>query len=116
MTTHLDFPIERVDPERRQVVAQDGRTQDDDFLFVIPPHRPAEVLIESGLAGQTGISVDVDTLQTRWEDVWAIGDAVDFPASKAGVVAHQQGDFVAHTIAGRLNGRADHARFKLDTT
>ena len=32
-----------------------------------------------------GIHVDYDTLQTRWDGVFAIGDNANMPASKAGV-------------------------------
>ena len=40
-----------------------------------PPHRPAQVLLESGLADtETGIRVDYETLKTKWENVYAIGD------------------------------------------
>jgi sulfide:quinone oxidoreductase len=82
----------------------------------VPPHRLAQVLLDSGLAEAAGVQVDPDTLTTRWENVWAIGDGADFPGSKAGVVAHQQAEVVAHNIAVRL-GRADQeTRLKLHTT
>lgn len=50
---------------------------------MVPPHRPAQVLLESGLADtETGIRVDYDTLKTKWDNVYAIGDCADMPASR----------------------------------
>jgi sulfide:quinone oxidoreductase len=114
--THYDFTIGEVDADGRRVIAADRQELSYDLLFVIPPHKPAQVLLDSGLAGPSGVKVDPDTLTTGWENVCAIGDGADFPGSKAGVVAHQQADVVAHNIAARL-GRADQeARLKLHTT
>jgi sulfide:quinone oxidoreductase len=114
--THYGFTIKAIDPGGRRVMAENGRELEFDLLFVVPPHRPAQVLLDSGIAEPSGVQVDYDTLQTRWENVWAIGDAVDFPASKAGVVAHQQADLVAHNLAVRLRGKGREQRFKLHTT
>ncbi len=114
--THYDFTINEIDPDGRRVLAEDGQELGFDLLFVVPPHKPAQVLLDSGLAEPSGVKVDYDTLTTEWEDVWAIGDAADFPASKAGVVAHQQADLVAHNIAARLTGKGREERFKLHTT
>ncbi|WP_161668782.1 NAD(P)/FAD-dependent oxidoreductase [Kallotenue papyrolyticum] len=116
VTTHFDFTIREVDADGRRVVAEDGHDLRYDLLFVVPPHRPAQVLLDSGIAEPQGITVNYDTLETRWEHIWAIGDAVNFPASKAGVVAHQQADLVAHNIAVRVTGKGHPQRFKLHTT
>ncbi len=113
---HYGFAIKEIDPDGRRVTAEDGQELDFDLLFVVPPHRPAQVLLDSGIAEPNGVQVDYDTLQSRWDNVWAIGDAVDFPASKAGVVAHQQADLVAHNLAVRLRGKGREQRFKLHTT
>ena len=73
---------------------------------MVPPHRPAQVLLDSGLAEtETGIRVDYDTLKTKWDNVYAIGDCADMPASKAGGVAHQEADFVAHNLAVEITGK-----------
>jgi sulfide:quinone oxidoreductase len=114
--THYDFTIREIDADGRRVSAADGRELPYDLLFVVPPHRPAQVLLDSGLAGPAGVAVDPDTLTTQWENVWAIGDGADFPGSKAGVVAHQQADVVAHNIAVRLGKADDEQKLKLHTT
>ncbi|MFN0074734.1 MAG: NAD(P)/FAD-dependent oxidoreductase [Chloroflexota bacterium] len=114
--THYGFNVQEIDADGRRVLGSDGQELRYDILFVVPPHRPAQVLLDSGLAGPAGVQVDPNTLTTQWEHVWAIGDGADFPGSKAGVVAHQQAAVVAHNIAVRL-GEADHEeRLKLHTT
>ena len=83
---------------------------------MIPPHRPARVLTDSGLAdAETGVRVDYDTLATKWDNVYAIGDCADMPASKAGGVAHQEADVVAHNLMVELTGRGEPVPLKLHT-
>ncbi len=112
---HTDFTIDNVDGDAKKVRSTDGRELPFDLLFIVPPHRPAQVLLDSGLADDTGVEVDVDTLATRWENVYAIGDAANMPASKAGVVAHQEADVVAHNIAHELTGHGQPTRLRLHT-
>lgn len=112
---HWDFVVTEIDADQRTVRATDGRTFGYDFLFMVPPHRPAQVLLDSGIAGPAGVAVDYDDLTTGHEHVWAIGDCADFPASKAGVVAHQQADLVAHNVIVSLTGRGEPERFRLHT-
>ena len=70
------------------------------------PHRPAQVLLDSGLADtERGIRDDYDTLQTKGDNVYAIGDCADMPASKAGGVAHQEADVLAHNLTVEITGK-----------
>lgn len=113
---HTDFAIETVDGATRAVRATDGRALPFDLLIVIPPHRPSQVLYDSGLVeSPAGIAVDYDTLATTWDGVYAIGDNADMPASKAGVVAHEEADLVAHNIAAEVTGEGQKARLRLHT-
>lgn len=90
-----------------------------DLLFGIPPHRPPEVVRESGLVGDSGwVSVDPRTLETRFPGVYAVGDVVQFtmangkPFPKAGVFAEGMGETVADRIAATFAGREPEATFK----
>lgn len=116
VTTHFNFTVGQVDPDGHTVRSTDGQSLSYDLLFMIPPHRPAQVLVDSGISEPTGVEVDYDYLTTSIDNVWAIGDCVNFPASKAGVVAHQQADLVAHNLALQLKGESRRERFKLHTT
>jgi sulfide:quinone oxidoreductase len=116
VTTQYGFTVQQIDPDARVVTSAEGEEQPFDLLFMVPPHRPAQVLLDSGLATQSGVKVNPNTLVTECGNVWAIGDAADFPGSKAGVVAHQQADVVAHNIAVRVTGQGKEERLKLQTT
>lgn len=114
---HTDFAIDAVDGQRRTIRAKDGRSLDFDLGIVIPPHRPSQVLYDSGLVDTpAGIAItNPDLLETRWEGVYAIGDNANMPASKAGVVAHEEADVVAHNIAVDLTRKGKPTRLKLHT-
>lgn len=113
---HYEFVTRSIDPEKKTVNGLYGYHLSYDLLFMIPPHRPAQVLLDSGLADtENGIRVDYDTLETKWENVYAIGDCADMPASKAGGVAHQEGDVVAHNLAARITGRGEPVPLRLHT-
>jgi sulfide:quinone oxidoreductase len=113
---HYEFFVESVDPEARVVKGRYGYELPYDLLFLVPPHEPSKVLIDSGLVdNQNGVAVDYDTLATRWENVYAIGDCADMPASKAGVVAHQEAEVVAHNIAIGIKGHGEPTTLRLHT-
>lgn len=113
---HYEFIVHSIDPEGRTVTGLYGYKLSYDLLFMIPPHRPAQALVDSGLADtETGVRVDYDTLATKWENVYAIGDCADMPVSKAGVVAHQEGDVVAHNLAVEITGRGEPVPLRLHT-
>jgi len=102
---NYEFVVRSIDPERRVVHGLYNYNISYDLLVMVPPHRPAQVLLDCGLADtETGIRVDYDTLKTKWENVYAIGDCADMPASKAGGVAHQEADVLAHNLAVEITG------------
>lgn len=114
---HTDFAVDHVDGQGRAIRSRDGRSLPFDLGIVIPPHRPAQVLYDSSMVDSVaGITItNPDLLETPWEGVYAIGDNANMPASKAGVVAHEEADVVAHNIAVDILGRGDPARLKLHT-
>lgn len=114
------FPLhklESVHPERK-VLQFDGKEPISyDLLVAIPPHTIPKVIKNSGLAGETGwIPVNKSTLQTKTNNVYAIGDVAgiqipgrwkpDVPMMlpKAGVFAHLQAEVVAKRIADAIKG------------
>jgi sulfide:quinone oxidoreductase len=103
---NYEFVVRSIDPDRRMVHGLYNYNISYDLLVMVPPHRPAQVLLDCGLADtETGIRVDYDTLKTKWENVYAIGDCADMPASKAGGVAHQEADVLAHNLAVEITGK-----------
>lgn len=89
-----------------------------DVLAFVPPHRAPKVVRDSALAGETGwIPVDRNTLETRFPQVFALGDVVTIPLAlgkplpKAGVFAHGQAEVVAQRVAASILGTSSSARF-----
>jgi sulfide:quinone oxidoreductase len=85
-----DFMIERVDPERKMLVSYDEREVPFDLLVTIPVNMGADFVARSGLGDELNyVPVDKHTLQSKAHaNIFAVGDASDIPASKAGSVAH----------------------------
>jgi sulfide:quinone oxidoreductase len=97
---NYEFVVRSINPEKKLVYGLYNYNLSYDLLVMVPPHRPAQALLDSGLADtETGIRVDYNTLKTKWDNVYAIGDCADLPASKAGGVAHQEADVLAHNLA-----------------
>ncbi|MDA0770401.1 MAG: FAD/NAD(P)-binding oxidoreductase [Chloroflexi bacterium] len=90
-----------------------------DFLAYIPPHIAPPVVRDAGLTGESGwVPVDRHTMETSFQDVYAIGDVTGIPLSmglplpKAGVFAHGEGIAVAQTIASKITGRGEAKTFE----
>ncbi len=88
-----------------------------DLLILIPPHQGSHIVKVSGLSGQGDwIPVNRQTLETQYENIYAIGDAAsvtlpgkwksDLPLSlpKAGVFAHTGAKAAARRIAAAVGG------------
>lgn len=114
---HPEQIVMKVDPAARLIRFE----LDDasyDLLIGVPAHRAPRVLAESKLVDATGwVPADPSTLQTRHEDVYAIGDAtaVRLPIGmflpKAGVFADEQARIVAQNIAAKIAGEDATSRF-----
>ncbi|MBS1153144.1 MAG: hypothetical protein H6Q89_4842, partial [Myxococcaceae bacterium] len=102
-----DFSVSKVDGERRSMTAYDGRETGYDLLVSIPLHGGSEVISRSEMGDAGGwIPTDKHTLQVKgFQNVFAIGDATDLPASKAGAVAHFQGEVLFDNLLRAIDGR-----------
>lgn len=100
------FNVERIEPEKRLVHSLEGESLKYDLLIVVPPHRGAKVIEDSGLGDRGGwLPTDRYTLRVKgYEDMYAVGDATDIPISKAGATAHYEAKVVAENIAAEIKG------------
>ena len=80
-----------------------------DLLAYTPMHQLPEVIKKSDLAGNSGwVDVNSKTLETNFENVYAIGDITHVTTEsgavlpKIGVFAREQGAVVAHNIGRKL--------------
>ena len=85
-----DFMIERIDPDTKTLVSYDEREIGFDLLVTVPLNMGADFVARSGLGDElNNVPVDKHTLlSTKHANIFAVGDASNIPASKAGSVAH----------------------------
>ncbi len=102
-----DFLVERIDPEAKTLVSYDEREIPFDLLVTIPLNMGADFVARSGLGDELNyVPVDRQTLQsTTWPTIFAVGDASDIPASKAGSVAHFSVEIFADNFVNLTQGR-----------
>jgi len=109
-----EFTLGEVDGKGGRLVSYDEREVPFDLAVVVPLHGGAEYVERSpGLGDELGfVPVDPHTLQLPGHpEVFAIGDAAGLPASKAGSVAHFEGETLVHNIGRFLAGRPLDASF-----
>ena len=102
-----DFMVDRVDPDAKTLVSMDERVVPFDLLVTVPLNMGADFVARSGLGDELNyVPVDKHTLQSKAHDnVFAIGDASDIPASKAGSVAHFSVELFAENFVDLVEGR-----------
>ncbi len=109
-----EFATGEVDGAGGRLVSWDERELPFDLLVTIPLHGGAEFVGRSpGLGDDLGfVRTDPATLQARAAaNVFAIGDATDVPTSKAGSVAHFEGETVVENVRRTLAGRPLESSF-----
>jgi sulfide:quinone oxidoreductase len=109
-----EFNTATVDESRNVLASYDGREQRFDLAVVVPLHNGADFVSDSaGLGDELGfVPVDPHTLQSTADaHVFALGDAAAVPASKAGSVAHFEGEVLVENIRHLLAGEPLTARF-----
>jgi len=107
------FVIASVDGERRTIRSYDERTLEYDLLVTIPLHQGSPLIARSGLGDDFGfVPTDKHSLLAKSHaNVFALGDATDLPASKAGSVAHFQSEVLEKNLLDRIEGRAPSESF-----
>ena len=117
---HPGYKLNNTEDGRLTFSAPDNQeTQVEfDLLAYTPKHVCPAVIRDAGMAGETGwIQVNHQTLQTRFENVYAIGDITTIPLSgneslpKAGVFAQYQANTVAHNITRQMHGKKPDKAF-----
>ena len=95
-----------LDPSRGVALLDDGSEMPFDLFLGVPVHRAPDVVLASGMTADGYIPVDPKTLETRFPDVYAVGDVVTFgqPVPMAGVFAEGQARVVASSLIARIQG------------
>lgn len=102
-----EFNVGEVDGAGGRLVSYDEREVPFDLLVTIPLHGGADYVSRSpGLGDDLGfVPTDPATLQSKARpNVFALGDATNVPASKAGSVTHFEGELLRDNIRRFLAG------------
>jgi sulfide:quinone oxidoreductase len=109
-----DFLVERVDQTAKTLISYDERNVPFDLLVTVPLNMGADFVARSGLGDELNyVPVDKHTLLAKgYDNIFAIGDANNIPASKAGSVAHFAvevfvDNFLAHVAGAPMTGSFD---------
>ena len=114
ISTVTEFNIAAVDGAGGSLRSYDDREVGFDIGVVVPLHEGAAFVGRStGLGDALGfVACDPHTLQAKVApNVFVIGDAADVPTSKAGSVAHFEGEVVVENIRRFLEGEPLAAKF-----
>jgi sulfide:quinone oxidoreductase len=107
VSVETDFLIERIDLETKNLVSFDEREIPFDLLVTVPLNMGADFVARSGLGDELNyVPVDKHTLLSKkFPNIFAVGDASDIPASKAGSVAHFAVDVFVDNFIEHVHGK-----------
>jgi sulfide:quinone oxidoreductase len=115
---HPEHQAVETDPAGRRLRFSNGVEAGYDLLCYVPPHRAPKAVRESPLIGESGwVEVDRNTLATRFERVYALGDVVSIPLKlgkplpKAGTFAENEARVVARNVVRDITGKGEVAAF-----
>ena len=101
-----DFNIERVDYENNKIIDYAEKEVEYDLLVTVPTNMGDSLIERSGMGDDLNfIPTNKGSLQTLdHPNIFAIGDATNIPASKAGSVAHFEAEILTDNILRFIKG------------
>jgi sulfide:quinone oxidoreductase len=108
---HAGQLVRSLQPDRKVAELSGGDELPFDLFLGVPMHRAPEVVVESGMTVEGWVPVNPMTLETRFPDVYAVGDVTSVGTPKAGVFAEGQAAVVASQICARQPGSAAPATY-----
>jgi len=108
-----DFYIEKVDNETKKIISYDEKEIPFDCLVTVPVHKGDPAIGASGLGDEMNfVKANKHTLQSDlFPNIFVIGDASNFPTSKAGSVAHFESDVLTKNLICAIENRPFTASF-----
>jgi sulfide:quinone oxidoreductase len=103
ITLLLGRSVAALEPGRKTAVLDDGTELPYALYLGVPKHHAPRPVQESGLAENGWVPIDVRTLETRFAQVYAIGDGAATGLPKAGSFAESAARAVASSILARFN-------------
>ena len=102
-----DRRVAAVDASRRVATLDYGSELAYALFLGVPKHRAPAVVEASGLTEGGWVTVNPRTLETRFANVYAIGDIANTGTPKAGVFAEGAAKAVAATLIARIRGAGE---------
>ncbi|MBN9268898.1 MAG: FAD-dependent oxidoreductase [Mesorhizobium sp.] len=99
--------VASVDNARNVAVLDDGAEMPFDLFRGVPKHRVPPVVLASGMSENGWIPVNPRTLETKYENVYAVGDGANTGTPKAGVFAEGAARAVASALVAKLRSQGD---------
>jgi sulfide:quinone oxidoreductase len=108
-----DFSLAEVDNENKKIIDYAGTEVPFDLLVSIPVHTGDPMIERSGLGDDFNfVPANKNTLQSlKSENIFVIGDAGNFPTSKAGSVVHFQAEILHENLMCYIENRPFTASF-----
>jgi sulfide:quinone oxidoreductase len=103
--------VASLDAVRKVAVLDDGSELPFDLFLGVPKHRAPDVVIASGMTEDGYVPVSSKTLETRFPDVYAVGDVATIGVPKAGVFAEGAARVVAASLVATLRGGEQPAAY-----
>lgn len=97
--------VASVDNARNVATLDDGTEMPFDLFLGVPKHRVPPVVLDSGMAENGWIPVDPRTLETKYANVYAVGDGANTGTPKAGVFAEGAARAVASALIAKLRNQ-----------
>ncbi len=113
ITVEPDYMLMEVDNDANEIISFDERRIPFDLLVSIPINMGQDFLTTSGLGNELNlVTVDKFTqLSDKYSNVFALGDANNIPAPKAGSVAHFEVDIFVENFMKHIAGKEMTHRF-----
>ena len=99
--------VSAVDVGRRIASLDDGSELAYDLFLGVPKHRAPVVVQASGMTEDGWVPVKPRTLETKFQNVYAIGDIANTGTPKAGVFAEGAAKAVASALVARVRGAGE---------
>lgn len=100
----LGRSVMALEPGRKTAVLDDGTELPYALYLGVPKHQVPQPVLASGLAEGGWIPITVRTLETRFADVYAIGDGAATGLPKAGSFAESAARSVVSSILAKIRG------------
>jgi len=102
--------VASVDETRKVVVLEGGRELPCDLFLGVPKNRAPAVVAAAGLTEGDWVPVNPRTLETKFPNVYVVGDLANTGAPKAGVFAEGAARAVAQNLTAVFNSQTPSAQ------